>query len=291
MSAPAGWYASQTPGRLRWWDGAQWTEHECDAPVLTNPATPPLSQPAPAHLTNPCWYPVPGSGEVRWWDGQNWAAYSIGRRGPRGNWYAVEPPGIAYAFGIIFLLLGLMQLGVASLSRGFSFAGVAPLLLGAFWLSAAIALSIVRGRPAPVSGTAVTDSVVQPLPGQIEADGAAWIALTPRLQRWWSGARWGEYVVESNRIRPTHGGATTFRVLKAMAWVIVALGAVAAVVGVVLLFLLPPDVLSRLIGVIVLCLGLVLAVVGVILFPIVHMRRHALLLPTHPPTPAHSPGA
>lgn len=297
MSAPAGWYPSQHPGRLRWWDGAQWTEHECDAPAQNSRTT----QAAHAAQTTrtvlaspsvpPGWYPVPGVGEVRWWDGQHWAAYSIGKRGPRGNWYATEPPGVAYVFGAIFLALGLLQLGLSKVASGSLFTGIGPLLLGAFWMSAAVALSIVRGRPDPAADTVVTDPVVQPLPGQVEGDGAAWIALTPRLSRWWSGARWGEYVAEANRIRPTHGGAKTFRVLKIMAWLVIAVGIIAALVGVALLVLLPPDLLSRVIGVIVLCSGIVFAVVGGILFPIIQLRRHALLLPAHPPTPAHSAGA
>lgn len=303
MSAPAGWYPSQHPGRLRWWDGAQWTEHECDAPAqavhtsqdvhMSQDVHTPQTTPAvPANIgASPGWYPVPGVGEVRWWDGQHWAAYSIGKRGPRGNWYATEPPGVAYVFSTIFLALGLLQLGLATVASGSLFTSIAPLLLGAFWMSAAVALSIVRGRPDPAADTVVTAPVVQPLPGHVEGDGAAWIALTPKLSRWWSGARWGEYVAEANRIRPTHGGAKTFRVLKIMAWLVVAVGIIAALVGVALLVLLPPDLLSRVIGVIVLCSGLLLAVVGGILFPIIQLRRHALLLPAHPPTPALSAGA
>lgn len=303
MTAPAGWYASQNPGKLRWWDGTQWTEHECDAPAQVSSATqaPRVFQaPQSVHAApvasassgpQPGWYPVPGVSEVRWWDGQHWAPYSIGSRGPRGNWYATEPPGIAYVFGAIFLALGLMQLLLSTMSSGMAFAGIGPLLLGAFWMSAAIALSIVRSRPAPLAGAEVLDSIVQPLPGRAEGDGAAWITLTPRLSRWWSGVRWGEYVVEANRIRPTHGGAKTFRVLKVMAWVVIAIGVIAALVGVVLLIMLPPDLLSRAIGVIVLCSGLGLAVVGAILFPIIHMRRHAMLLPEHAPTPMYGAGA
>lgn len=299
MTAPAGWYASQNPGKLRWWDGAQWTEHECDAPAQATQA-PQTAQTLPMHTApavsagfgpQPGWYPVPGVSEVRWWDGQHWAPYSIGNGGPRGNWYATEPPGIAYVFGAIFLALGLSQLFLSTLSPGISVAVLGPLLLGAFWMSAAIALSIVRSRPAPVAGTEVLDPIVQPLPGQAEGDGAAWVALTPRLSRWWSGVRWGEYVVEANRIRPTHGGAKTFRLLKIMAWVVIAIGVIAALAGIVLLILLPSDFLSRAIGVIVLCSGLGLAVVGAILFPIIHMRRHAMLLPEHPPASTHRAGA
>ena len=37
MSTPAGWYPEQTGGRLRWWDGAQWTDHFQDAVAVTTP--------------------------------------------------------------------------------------------------------------------------------------------------------------------------------------------------------------------------------------------------------------
>lgn len=34
MSTPEGWYPEQPGGRLRWWDGAQWTDHFQDAAAV-----------------------------------------------------------------------------------------------------------------------------------------------------------------------------------------------------------------------------------------------------------------
>ncbi|WP_205547878.1 DUF2510 domain-containing protein [Leucobacter sp. wl10] len=288
-SAPAGWYDAGTPGRLRWWDGSQWTAHECEAQA--RPVTAETSRSA-ALPTQPLhdpgipmgWYAVPGTAETRWWDGGHWTAYRIAGGTPRGSWYAVEPPGVAYAFGVIFLALGLVQASLALVSPSAVLAAVGPLLLGVFWLSAAIALSAVRGRPAPAMAAADPEAV-QPLPGRAEGPGAGWVPLTPRLSRWWSGARWGEYVLESGRVRPTHGGARTFRVLKVMAAVALWGGLLVIAAGVVLL---ATGWLGSAtwIGALVLIGGVAFAVVGAILIPVVHSRRHALLLPEQAPAPS-----
>lgn len=67
---PPGWYDEpDSPGRERWWDGEQWTEHrrsggpEASGMSLATSATP------------EGWYPEPGMrGSMRWWDGQQWTA-------------------------------------------------------------------------------------------------------------------------------------------------------------------------------------------------------------------------
>ena len=37
MAAAPGWYDAGVPGRLRWWDGVQWTGHEVDAVAAVQP--------------------------------------------------------------------------------------------------------------------------------------------------------------------------------------------------------------------------------------------------------------
>ncbi|GAA3033497.1 DUF2510 domain-containing protein [Microbacterium dextranolyticum] len=59
IAAPPGWYELDD-GRLRWWDGSDWTEHFQPAP---------RSEDAPAG-----WYDD-GSGRQRWWDGIAWTQH------------------------------------------------------------------------------------------------------------------------------------------------------------------------------------------------------------------------
>lgn len=59
LAAPPGWYELDD-GRLRWWDGSDWTAHFQAAPS---------SEGAPAG-----WYDD-GSGRQRWWDGIAWTQH------------------------------------------------------------------------------------------------------------------------------------------------------------------------------------------------------------------------
>ena len=68
VAAPAGWYDDGS-GRLRWWDGQEWTQQYYTA-------APPVAAPAG-------WYDD-GSGRQRWWDGQDWTEHYQGS-GPRAE--------------------------------------------------------------------------------------------------------------------------------------------------------------------------------------------------------------
>lgn len=284
MSTPAGWYDAGAPGRLRWWDGAQWTEHECDAPQPVSPSAPQPAVVAAAPVQAGVamgWYAVPGTSETRWWNGRDWTAYSIRAGRPRGDWYAVEPPGIGYAFGPLFLVLGALLLLTSRLAEIPNYSGIGIMAVGAFWLSAAVALTIVRGRPAPASAPLGFD-VVQPLPGQIEGPAAGWVPVTAKISRWWSGARWGEYILEADRVRPTHGGARSYRAAMILAFVLIGLGALALIAGIVLMAADPSGAPVWL-GAAALGAGIAFVVIGGVILPVIRYRKPAFVVPEHPP--------
>jgi hypothetical protein len=62
---PPGWYQDPTGPGLRWWDGAQWTEHQQHAAALP----PPPTVPRPGLPTPPPGAPgyVPAIPQQKWW--------------------------------------------------------------------------------------------------------------------------------------------------------------------------------------------------------------------------------
>ncbi|WP_449276804.1 hypothetical protein [Leucobacter sp. GX24907] len=232
----------------------------------------------------PGWYHVPGRDEIRWRDEQHWTAYRIARGRPGANWFAVEPPMIGYAFGAMFLALGFAQFGVAALSRSFPVTAILMLLLAALWFATGIGASIVRGLPAPQSAPLAFEAV-EPLPGRVEAPGAGWYPIAGRTHRWWSGTRWGSYIVHAGRVRPTFTGPAAYRSLLITGGAVVALGVVGVLVGVALLLIVPGAVPTWGGGLLI-AGGAMIGVVGAILFPVTFARRAVLLLPERPPQQA-----
>ncbi len=101
MNAAPGWYEAETPGRVRWWDGTQWTAHEAPAGPFATPQPAALPPAGP----QPGWYPTK-PGELRWWDGRIWTGSRV-REGRAGiDWATLEQPVFGWVAGGMFLFAG-----------------------------------------------------------------------------------------------------------------------------------------------------------------------------------------
>lgn len=275
MGAVPGWYDAGVSGRLRWWDGAQWTEHEADVTVAPQVADgpPPMG-----------WYPTP-AGLLRWWDGSKWTGLRVKNGVPGTDWATSEQPSVAWVFGSVFAVLALAQFSLALLTPGPAISGVSMLLLAVLWFAIAAQSSAVRRIPAPTNPAVVIDAVL-PLPGIAEAAGAGWYAVGPRTSRWWTGSRWSQYVATAFGVRPTFHGARAWRTLRIMNTVLLGIGVLALVIGIVLLVVgaEPADSLLTVIGVFLLIAGIVLAGVAALMFALSGRQRRVLLLPAGAPS-------
>ncbi|GGI37214.1 hypothetical protein GCM10010988_12830 [Cnuibacter physcomitrellae] len=284
MGAAPGWYDAGTPGRLRWWDGTQWSEHERDAAAVAPAPTPASGQGA---QTGPVmgWY-QPASGPVRWWDGQKWTGMRFRKDGRPGvDWANSEQPGAAWAFAIIFLGLAVFQFVLGTLAQSVNFSGAGTMLLAILWLSIAITSSAVRRIPAPTGAPLVTD-IVRPLPGEQEGPGAGWYQVASTTSRWWTGARWSQYVQSRFGVRPTFHGPRSYRVYVWLSWGMVVFGVLLLIVGIVLMSLgagASDYGLTTVVGVVALLGGILFGVLGGVLLAFSPMQRRMLLVPAAPP--------
>lgn len=263
MSAPQGWYDAGVPGRLRWWDGTQWTAHE-------RAATP----------TAPMgWYPVVGTSDVRWWDGAVWTPYRLRGGTPRPDAFANEPESNGLVLGFVFIVLAITQLSTRSFSDQpfFTFLPVLFLVTGVLWLIGGWRMSQLSKQPAP-STVPVFEPSTRPLPGEVEGAGAGWFAVSGFVTRWWTGTRWSEYVGQKFGVRPTQYGDRTYRVSMIIGWILAVLGVIGTVLGFVLIY-----ALDRWVGTSIVIPAMICILIGGILLPIIYLRRYTLILPPTPP--------
>lgn len=285
MTTAPGWYEAGTPGRVRWWDGTQWTEHESDAPVpapaQTSPAQTPFGQ---ASAPLPGWY-VTSAESARWWDGKKWTGMRTKNGKPGIDWSTTESVAMTLTMGVIFLALGTMQLALGIVSPGISYVGVPTLLLAALWFGIGIQTSIVLRTPAPTSEPLMLD-LFRPLPGEQEGPGAGWYPISTTLSRWWTGARWTQYTNSKFGIRPTFHGPQTKITLRRMAIGVFALAVVVMIVGIVLIVIGrndPANYSATIIGWVMAIGGVAFAALGALVLAMTKHQMRLLFPPAEPP--------
>jgi hypothetical protein len=95
QAPPAGWYQDPGGPGLRYWDGAQWTQHVRSLDPGTQPVAtfPVVAEPAPQPVAAgppPGWHPDPTRRfELRYWDGTRWSDHVA----TSGGWRGTDPVG------------------------------------------------------------------------------------------------------------------------------------------------------------------------------------------------------
>lgn len=291
MSAAPGWYDAGTPGRVRWWDGVQWTAHEADAPAAIA-ARAPAAASAPASAATdtgvgpvPGWYLTP-AGPARWWDGKKWTALRTRNDGSHGtDWASTEQVGLAWALGGVFVALGSVQFTLGIVSPTVSFAGFPMLLLAALWFGIAIQTSAVLRIPVPTTAPLMTDAF-RPLPGEQEGPGAGWYPISGTASRWWTGARWSQYTNTKFGIRPTFHAPQAQAALRWVGIGVFALAAIALVIGVFFIVIGandPSDYASSVIGWVTAVGAVIFAGLGALVFAMTRYQMRLLFPPSEPP--------
>lgn len=248
------------------------------------------------------WYREDSTGEVRWWNGNRWQAFRISGGHAKADWFGVEPPAVGFVFGVIWICLGLVQLSLSimQLSSGTgSGAGAASLISVSLLLALGIFFFVISGMsvqlrrmPGP-STPALAPEGARPVPGEQEGPGAGWYPVSPRAQRWFSGARWGHYLADRKGVRPTFTMITWYRVAQATGWMLVGIGVlllVVSVIGAVVSAVVPEEIGILFVLLIIGPLfGVVLLGGGIAVLVSVRTRRPETFLPTAPPNRPAAP--
>ncbi|PNW08075.1 DUF2510 domain-containing protein [Microbacterium testaceum] len=284
MNAAPGWYEAETPGRVRWWDGTQWTAHEAPAGPFATPQPAALPPAGP----QPGWYPTK-PGELRWWDGRIWTGSRV-REGRAGiDWATLEQPVFGWVAGGMFLFAALCFVLSGVLARNPTVLPLFLLALSALWFAMAAQSTRVRRLPMPAGAPAAPDHL-RPLPGEVDGPGAGWYPITHAAHRWWTGERWAAYLSSRFGVRPTFHGEQSLRTLRVVMIVFAALTGLAILTGIALVVIAVGPVQLAIGWLMIVCASVFGAVIGVI-WGVSRSQTRLLLLPTEPPgRAAHGAG-
>lgn len=209
---------------------------------------------------------------------------------PGTDWANVEQVGVAWAMGVVFLVLGGTQLSLALQAPSVSFSAVPTLFLVLLWFAIAAQTTAVLRIPAPTSAPLMLDTF-RPLPGEQEGAGAGWYPISASTTRWWTGTRWSQYTHARFGIRPTFHAEQTRRTMRRMTigiFVVAAAVVVAGVVGIVVGSVQGDDGLWTPIGWILVVGGVVFAGAGGLIAAMTNTQVRLLFPPSEPPRVAGS---
>lgn len=295
-NAQPGWYDAGSPGRVRWWDGTQWTAHEASVPapgsaaslhvgvqpVATPPAVTLPAATTPGSAAAPAgWYPT-REGELRWWDGRIWTGSRVRDGRPGIDWAAIDQPGLAWAMGTIFFALAAMQAVSGIVFGGVSIMPVLWVALSGLWFAMAIQTTRVRRLPAP-TGAPDAPAIVRPLPGTAEGPHAGWYPVSRQASRWWTGTRWADYVLSRFGVRPTFHATQALKTLRTLATAVAVLAVLVLVGGIVTLVVAGGDATQTAIGWVMVGGALLFAALSAAVLAMARAQTRLLLLPQDPP--------
>jgi len=225
------------------------------------------------------WY-AQGNG-LRWWDGTRWTGMRVRDGRPGVDWITAENPAPLFVSSTLFFVAGAMYFFLTAFTPSYALIGVLFVGLAVFWFLGALHTRRIAALPAPAAAPVVVDAV-RPLPGEEEGPGAGWYSVSPTVGRWWTGARWSPYTWTRFGIRPTFHGARSLRALRWVEGVFIGLGALAVIVGIVVVSA-AADAVATPIGVIVIVAGAVALLVGALLLALSPMSKRTLVAPAGPP--------
>lgn len=176
----------------------------------------------------PGWYFAPGSNDVRWWDGTSFRGILLINGRPKYENFTAPMPTQTLILGILFVFLAVMRGTVLNENIFDVLSSILFACVGV--LSIIMAINGFRvAKIAPPVTAPVWEPSVMPLPGQTEQGMMApgWYPTpSARTPRWWSGARWSEYLLVQGKPLPVYDQTKRMMILRWIAAGVFVIGAI-----------------------------------------------------------------